>query len=131
MIHLYILPLYISLLVVISVYIIEMKIKSKSKRTDTSFESLIEILTLIVNTEITVYEHSLFREKAAITNANYENFYNDICNAIFRAIPDEFYNQITHYITKAGVVEIVCQLVQDYLQSKVNLVFKEDREKGK
>lgn len=131
MIHLYILPLYVAFLFIVSVFIIEIKIKSKCKRADASFETLISILTLIVNTEITVYEHSLFREKAAITNSNYENFYNDICNAIFKSIPEEFYQQITHYITKEGVAEIICQLVQDYLQSKVNLVFKGDKEKGK
>lgn len=126
-VHLYLLPLYIASLIILSIYIVERKIKRNY--TNASFETLLDALSVIVNTEIIVYEHSLFKTKETITNSNYENFYKDICNAIFKSMSEDLYEQLSHYITKEGIAEIVCQHVQDYLQSKVNLVFKKDNQR--
>ena len=92
------------------------------KKRTLSFEDLIVIMTTVVQNEINIYERSFFRHKGAITNANYENFYHDLTNRIFSALPKTFFDEMSRYITTEAAATIICEKVHSYLQEKAKKI---------
>lgn len=92
------------------------------KKSELSFEELITILTITINTQIEIYENSIFKNKNAITNSNYENFYHDLVNHILAAIPESYFDDMGRYLTKESVLEIICRKVHTYLKEKATKI---------
>lgn len=95
-------------------------IQYKKKTATLDFESLIAILTATIKTELDLYEKDIFRSKGAITNSNFDNYYNDLCHRIISNLSKSFINQITIYITYDAVVTYIARSVKMYLTDKIN-----------
>jgi len=91
----------------------------KKKTFRMSFEESWEVLSMIVKSEIELYETDVFEHKKAITNANFENFYNDLSKRIISKISDDLMNSLTHYMTYEAVISYIARTVKKYLASYV------------
>lgn len=115
-------PLYILSVILITSFIfykyIYTDFKIKSSKTDLS--ELLVILNAVINTELDLYERNIFSKKGAITNSNFENFYNDIVNSIINSLSKDFFFRINFYIKEEAVVSIICRTVKIYLTEKIN-----------
>lgn len=85
-----------------------------------SFENLIAILGVIINTEIQEYENDIFISKGSITNSNFDNYYYDITNKIINNISKDFEKRILAYMTKEALYKYIARSVKSYLTSKIN-----------
>lgn len=85
------------------------------KSTKMSFDDAWASLTLIVKSEIELYENNVFEKRKAITNANFENFYKDLSNRIIKHISPTLMNSLTIYITEEAVYRYIARTVQSYL----------------
>lgn len=94
-------------------------LKLSRRYSQTSFPELLLILKTIIDTELDVYEKSVFLNRQGITNANYENYYNEITKHIIDSIPENYYEQMSKYLTKEAVITYICHLVHQYLQEKI------------
>lgn len=122
-IHFYLIPISIILITGLVVFIVRAAtFKLLKNREPLSFEEMITIMTVIIKTEIEIYEHSIFRHKGAITNANYENFYHDLTDRIFSALPDAFFDDMSRYLSKEETATLICEKVHSYLQEKATKI---------
>lgn len=97
-------------------------IKSKNQSNGiegTDFNELIDILKGIISIEIDLYETNIFKDREGITNANFDNFYKDMCESIEKNISAEFMNEITKYVTIDFVYTLIARKIKTYLVSKV------------
>lgn len=123
MIHFYIIPLFSVVLIAAAVCIVRyVTTRYFVPPQQATFDELISCLTLIINTEIAMYEQTIFRHKGAITNSNYENFYNDLVTRILDAIPERFYLEMSRFMTKEEVVTIICHKIHSYLRGKATKI---------
>lgn len=83
--------------------------------TTLSFDDAWASLTLIVKSEIELYENNVFEKRKAITNANYENFYKDLSNRIIKHISPILMQSLNIYITEEAVYRYISRTVQNYL----------------
>ena len=83
------------------------------------FSDLITILQTIVRSEIEMYENDIFENKRPITNTNFDNFYEDLCNRIIRKLSPEFMHEITYYVSDEMVISMIARTVKQYLVEKV------------
>jgi len=84
------------------------------------FGNLIEILHGMIAIELDLYEKEIFSDREGITNANFKNFYHDLCLSIQEHISEDFMKAITVYITEEFVYTLIARKVKSYLASKVN-----------
>lgn len=94
---LFLIPFYFCILFLITSFIFYKIIYSKHKihTSNLDLSELLLILNVVINTELDLYEKDVFNTKGAITNANFENFYNDIVHNIINSLSDDFFNQIS------------------------------------
>ena len=91
----------------------------KNRKTVESFPELIEILSVIVNSEVDLYERDIFENNRPITNSNYDNFYKDMCDRIIRKISPDIWKALEKYITEEAIVSMIARRVKNYLNDKV------------
>ena len=118
-----ILVVFISIcFIILALYSLEPFIRFiyNQKRAPQSIEEAISIIELLVNLQITAYENDIFNTKGAITNANFDNFYNDLVDRVLETIPNEFFNMVSPYMTQEAVITIICKTIKTYLVSKIN-----------
>lgn len=117
----FIFPIFLCVLFLITSYIFYNKIycKFKIKTSKESLEELLFVLKTAINTEIDLYEKNIFNNKGAITNSNFDNFYNDIVYSIINSLSDDFFFKINIYIKKEAVISIICRNVKNYLTEKI------------
>lgn len=87
-----------------------------------TFEELLNVLSIIVSSELHEYEVSVFSSKGSITNKNYENFYFDITKKITDSISPVLVLKLTRYINEDRIYSIIARQVRDYLSEKVSVV---------
>lgn len=110
------------LLMIISYFIYTLYVKAKSNTQDvqvSDFSTLLEILMAMINVELQLYENEIFADRQGITNSNFTNFYNDICNSIEQHISPDFMKAITIFVTEDFVYTLIARKVKAYLASKV------------
>lgn len=107
------------IIVLIQYFFERIYIPYKSKQYDETFEELIAILHVIINSELEVYETDIFDTKGSITNSNFENFYNDLSKRIIDTVAPNFMQQLTKYVTEDAVIKIIARSVKKYLTSKI------------
>lgn len=83
------------------------------------FTDLVVILRFLIDGELKNYDDTIFKQKGSITNSNFENFYNDITKHIISSIPENFYVQMSKYLSREAVIRIICRDVRKYLIEKV------------
>ena len=85
-----------------------------------SFAELLEVLILIVNSEIEQYEKEIFFVKGSVTNSNFNNFYEDMCDKVIAAISDDLMIQFERYVNHQYVYTLIARRVKEYLKEKVH-----------
>ena len=117
---LYILSIILIPLAIIGIFTSCLLIFYRVKKPDEkSFLELVQILSLIINSEIDKYEKDIFKDSGLMSNAVFENRYREITTIILDSISPSFMNQLTEYITEATVVRYVARSVKEYLSKKV------------
>lgn len=86
---------------------------------ENTFEELLIILNLIINTELDEYDKEIFVAKGSVNNQNFEAFYKDLNKRIIANISDDVMVQFTRYTTQANVYRIVARAVKEYLRNKI------------
>lgn len=84
-----------------------------------SFETLITILNLIINSELDAYENDIFRNKGSITNQNFDSYYKDITTKIVESISPDLEENLKYYLTEDAIYRIVGRAVKKYLTEKI------------
>lgn len=110
----------------------------KLRTAQTDFGELIQILNIIINTELELWKSDLFiGNKGIANNSQYENFYHEICNQIITSISDIYFENIERYVTKESVISMIGRRVKkflnEYVQEPMNdpsvgILFKENRD---
>lgn len=100
-----------------------------------SIDELFTILQFYISTEIELYENDIFNgmENGILTNAQFENFYNDIVQNTVNSIPSTFIDKFDGSITEEYIVSIIARNTKIYLQSKIrdvdaNIAYQEFKE---
>ena len=101
------------------VVFIKKSIENRRSIEGTSFDDLLNILKGIISIEIDLYENNIFKDREGITNANFDNFYKDMCESIEKNISPEFMTEITKYVTIDFVYTLIARKIKTYLASKV------------
>ena len=116
-----ILTLVIFLCILSLFYIGYKTIKSNKKPLqELSFEELFEIVNIIINNEISLYERNIFNNGGRIlTKASYDNYYKDILQNVYNSLSDELVNSITVYINRDSFYTMISREIQIYLNAKI------------
>jgi hypothetical protein len=116
-----ILTLVIFLCILSLFYIGYKTIKSNKKPLqELSFEELFEIVNIIINNEISLYERNIFNNGGRIlTKASYDNYYKDILQNVYNSLADELVNNITVYIDRDSFYTMISREIQIYLNAKI------------
>ena len=117
----YIYPAYILIMLLITIFVFYKYIYTPHvvKSAQVSFDELLIALNATINTEIELYEKNVFNTKGAISNANFDNFYNDVTLSILTNLSKTFYYHMGVYLTENAVATIVCRKVKQYLTTKI------------
>lgn len=113
--------LLITICILVSFFVVYKSISRNKKRIkELSFEELIQIVNIITNNEISLYERNIFNNGGKILDkASYDNYYKDILENIFKAISDDMIACITEYIDKESFYSMISREVLIYLNSKI------------
>ena len=84
-----------------------------------SLTDMLIALKAVINLQLDLYEENIFNDKGDISNANFENYYDDITVNIINSISPEFFLKIKGYMTEDAVVSLICRIVKEYLTKKV------------
>lgn len=84
------------------------------------FETSLFVLKTIINSELDAYENDIFNKKGSITNSNFENYYNDICDKIVRNLSPNLVKQLSLYITEDMIIVIIARATKKFLTEKIN-----------
>lgn len=84
------------------------------------FAGCMTILNVIIQVEFDLYNNDIFNKKEAITNTNFENFYNDLTHRIISNIPDDFINRMSSYYTADAIYAYIARRCKVFLSEKIN-----------
>lgn len=92
----------------------------KSKLDELTFEQLFEIINIIINNEISLYERNIFDNGGKIIDkASYDNYYKDIFRNVLESLSDDLVNHVTVYLNKDSFYSMISREIMVYLNSKV------------
>jgi len=92
----------------------------KSKLDELTFEELFEIINIIINNEISLYERNIFDNGGKIIDkASYDNYYKDIFRNVLGSLSDDLVNHVTVYLNKDSFYSMISREIMVYLNSKV------------
>ena len=116
-----IVSIWISIVFLISAYILYTKILTPYKLTisDAEFSELLIALNAAINTEFELWEKDVFVSKKAITNSNFDNYYHEMTSSIIQSLSPIFFKKMNQYITEEAVVSIIGRKTKEYLTSKL------------
>ena len=83
------------------------------------FEEVYTVFVTIVKNEIELYENDVFEHRNAITNANYENYYKDLCNRIISKISPQLKRELRFYLSEEAIISYIARTVKQYLAAYV------------
>lgn len=112
-----ILPVEILCVILIGLTYYHREILSKYDRSSVSndFSTTYAVLAAIIQSEIDLYERDVFENSRPITNANFENYYNDLAERIKSKISPELMHNLQHYITEEAIFSYIARTVRQYL----------------
>lgn len=113
---------WIFLLILSFCYLLFRKILPRYKlfSFDTSLSDIILTLTAMINTELQLWENDIFKENQGIgNNAQYENFYNEICSSIIDSLSETFFENAEKYMQRDAVITIIARRVKNFLNEHV------------
>lgn len=117
---------WISILFLVSSYILFRKILPKYRITvaQASLSDIFTTLNITINTEFDLWEKDIFVDQKGIgSNAQYENYYNDICMSILGSLSDAFFDTAEKYIKKDAIATIVARQTKNFLNKHVQESF--------
>lgn len=91
----------------------------KTKTGGFDIDDIMEVLRIITQAEIEMYEENIFSKRQALTNTSYENYFKDITNNIINALSPEFFYKSSVYFTEETIIRIITRNVSKYLQEKI------------
>jgi hypothetical protein len=92
----------------------------KNKLDELTFEQLFEIINIIINNEISLYERNIFDNGGKIIDkASYDNYYKDIFRNVLESLSDDLVNHVTVYLNKDSFYSMISREIMVYLNSKV------------
>lgn len=107
-------------LLMLHIFYTKIYVNYKKKTSYISVEELFTILQLFINNEIDIYERNVFATRGEIvSNANFDNVYQDLCNRICANFTDDFYEKFSNFISREAMVKTICHMVQVYLTEKI------------
>ena len=109
-----------SVLLMLHIFYSKIYTEYKKKTSYISVEDLFTILQLIINNEISIYERNVFATRGeVVSNANFDNYYKDICERICENFTDDFYDKFSNFISKDTMIKTICHMVEVYLTEKI------------
>lgn len=85
-----------------------------------SFEELLLVFKLIIQTKLQDYDDNVFKKKKALDNASFENYYNSICAEIQGSISPELMYKLEFYMTEDALYELIASTVNIFVTERVN-----------
>lgn len=102
------------------VFVKKVLIPYKYKTAHTSVEELYEMLGLLIQNEIELYERSIFENGGSfLNNQTFDNYYKDICRKIGEDISPDFYEKFSSCMNEAAVKRFIARTVRAYLEEKI------------
>ena len=99
---------------------IDMKEKNKNRLEELSFEQLFEIVNIIINNEISLYERNIFDNGGKILDkSTFDTYYKDIFKNVLDSLSDSLVDAISSYINKESFYTMISRNIMIYLNSKV------------
>lgn len=91
----------------------------KMKTAPISADDIFFILRTTITSQIELYERNVFSHRPAMTNANFENYYRDIVEAIISSLSDSFFYKATSIMSRESIVQYICSAVRSHLTEKI------------
>ena len=119
-ISMYLYPLYIAAVVFVLIYLIyRFVIKDyMSYPKELTFDDSLAIINTIINLELDIYENDVFDKQDTLSNAQYENFLQDIITRIDNALSPVLVASITRYMSEGELYTWIIRLVRRYFDKK-------------
>lgn len=121
-----IITLWVTILILFSIYIIFRKILPKYKITvsELSLSDVVATLNVIINTELELWEKDVFVDQSGIgNNSQYENYYNEICMNILNSLSDAYFDSAEKFIKRDAIATIVARHTKNFLNKHVQEPF--------
>lgn len=83
-----------------------------------AFDEAKNIVLQIINLELDIYENDVFDKQETLSNAQYENFLEDIVTRIDNALTPELINSMKVYMTEAEIYTWIIRVVRRYFDDK-------------
>lgn len=110
----------IEIVLAITIVLKRVLVNYKRQTADLSVTELLTSLNAIMENEITIYERSIFEGGRKITtNAQFDNYYNDIVNRIIDDLSPEFFDRMSYFMKKEAVVALICRTIKAYLADQI------------
>lgn len=84
-----------------------------------SFEEVYTVFVTVVKNEIDLYENDVFEHRQTITNANFENYYKDLCNRIISKLSPQLKRELRAYISEEAIYSYIARTVKQYLANYI------------
>lgn len=92
---------------------------SGQKTSHLEFEECINILSVIITSELQAYDNDIFNGQHQLSNNTYEKYCRMISLDISKSIPNTFYKTMQNYITAEALDRLIVRRVKSYLQEKI------------
>ena len=110
----------VTLFVLAFVFVKKVITPYKIKTSHMSVEELYEMLGLLIQNEISLYERSIFESGGQfLNNQTFDNYYKDICRKIGEEISPDFYEKLSPCMHEEAVQRFIARTVRAYLEEKI------------
>lgn len=101
-------------------------------RRETAFSSasdIIEAIQVIANLEFRLYEENRFREAGPLlSTSTFHNYFEELSKIIVGDLSPEFYSRAQIYMSDSAIMNVVAEMVRNYLTTKLAIVNGEEEE---
>ena len=93
----------------------------KRSTADLSMPELLTALNAVIENQVAIYEKSIFEggSKSIASNAQFENYYRDLCERILGDLSPEFFDRMSYFMKREAVVALICRTVKSYLSDHI------------
>lgn len=126
MLEIFIVSSWFAFLFLFISYILFRKILPSYKITiaQASLTDIFATLNIAINTEFDLWEKDVFVDQTGIgSNAQYENYYNEICVSILNSLSDAFFDTAEKYIRRDAIATIIARQTKNFLNKHVQESF--------
>lgn len=116
-----VIPVTIAIIIIYHFFLRSVIEKSLVYRYRDPLTDLMATLQVIIQTEERLYDEYIFNysETGSMTNAQYENAYQELCTRILNGISEDMWKQFEFYMKRETIATFITESVQIYLKNKI------------